>query len=80
MPFVINIANVKTNGATQNGNVNIGATVQNSHTANTKLVGSNFALGDFSTTFSNMFNTVIDPDISDQDQIANPSAPVVNQL
>lgn len=80
MPFLINIARMKTNGVTQNGNINSGATVHNSHTANTKLVGSNFALGDLSPTFSNMFNVALDPDISDQDQIANPSAPVTNQF
>lgn len=80
MPFLINIINMKTNGVTQNGNIDIGATVHNSHTANTKLVGANFALGDLSPTFSNMFNVALDPDISDQDQIANPSAPVTNQF
>ncbi|ALS24300.1 MULTISPECIES: spore germination protein [Paenibacillus] len=80
MPFLINIANMKTNGVTQNGNIDIGATVHNSHTANTKMIGANFALGDISLTVSNMFNAVIDPDISDQDQIANPSAPVTNQF
>jgi hypothetical protein len=80
MPFLINIVNMKTNGVTQNGNIDIGATVHNSHTANTKLFGANFALGDFSPTISNMLNGVIDADISDQDQIANPSSPVANQF
>ena len=80
MPFLINIANMKTNGVTQNGNIDIGATVHNSHTANTKLFGANFALGDFSPPIGTIVTGIIDPDISDQDQIANPSMPVATQF
>ncbi|WJH32419.1 spore germination protein [Paenibacillus aurantius] len=80
MPFQINIANFKINGISRNGNIDVGANVQNSHTANTKMVGANFSVGDFSPAFSAMSNAVLDPDISDQDQIANPSAPLANQL
>lgn len=47
MPYQINVVNIKVNGATQNGNVDIGQTVQNSHTANSKFVGANFSLGFF---------------------------------
>jgi hypothetical protein len=80
MPFLINILNMKTNGVTQNGNIDIGATVHNSHTANTKLNGANFSLGDLSFTGSCMSTGVFDSDVSDQDQIGNPSLPWTNQI
>ncbi|MFL6563243.1 MAG: spore germination protein, partial [Bacillus sp. (in: firmicutes)] len=48
--------------------------------ANSKFVGANFSLGDFSPASSLMNSGNIDPDISDQDQIANPSMPIANQL
>ncbi len=45
----INIVHhMKTNIITQNGNINIGATVQNSHTSNLKLAGAAFSFGDHS--------------------------------
>lgn len=80
MPYVINVFNMKINGVTQNGNVDTGPTVHNSHTANTKSVGTCLSLGDFSPASSIMVNNYVDPDVSDQDQIANPSAPVSNQI
>ncbi|WLR52810.1 spore germination protein [Bacillus tianshenii] len=80
MPFGINILNFKVNGVTQNANVDIGPTVQNSHTSNLKSNGACFTQGDFSFANSVMYNGFIDPDISDQDQIANPSAPVAGQF
>lgn len=80
MPYQINIFNIKINGANQNGNIDIGPTVHNSHTANSKYIGANFSLGDLSPTFSQMNSGNFDPDVSDQDQIANPSMPIANQL
>ncbi|MCA1038290.1 spore germination protein [Bacillus infantis] len=80
MPYAINIFNIKTNGVTQNGNLDIGPTVHNSHTANSKMVGVCFTLGDISCANSLGVSNYIDPDVSDQDQIANPSAPISNQL
>jgi hypothetical protein len=80
MPFFINIVNMKTNGVSQIGAINVGPSALNSPTSNNKLTGSNFSLGDFSLTFSNMVTNNIDPDVSDQDQIANPSAPITNQV
>lgn len=80
MPFFINIVNMKTNGVSQNGNIDIGAALQNSHTSNNKLVGVNFSVGDLSPAFSNMISGFLDPDISDQAQIANHSFPVANQI
>ncbi|KEZ49857.1 MULTISPECIES: spore germination protein [Metabacillus] len=80
MPFQINVFNFQVNGVTQNGNVDLGPTVHNSHTANSKFFGVNFSLGNFSPTFSQMNTCTIDPDVSDQDQIANPSMPVVSQI
>ena len=52
MPYLINIFNIKTNGITQNGNFDIGATIHNSHTANSKFIGANFSLGDLSPSSS----------------------------
>ncbi|NYE08695.1 hypothetical protein F4694_005544 [Bacillus niacini] len=80
MPYQINIFNIKVNGANQNGNIDIGPTVHNSHTANSKFIGANFSLGDFSPTFSQMNSGMLDTDVSDQDQIANPSMPIANQV
>ncbi|WP_409272706.1 spore germination protein [Neobacillus sp. SCS-31] len=39
---------IKTNIIAQNGNINIGSTVQNSHTSNFKIAGASLAFGDFS--------------------------------
>lgn len=80
MPYFINIFNIKTNGITQNGNMDIGATIHNSHTANSKYIGANFSLGDLSPSTSLMGTSNIDTDISDQDQIANPSLPITTQF
>ncbi|WP_053368515.1 spore germination protein [Bacillus sp. FJAT-27245] len=80
MPYFINIFSMKTNGITTNGNLDVGAVIHNSHTANAKYVGANISLGDLSPTTSFMGANNIDPDISDQDQIANPSLPMSNQF
>ncbi|GIO26963.1 spore germination protein [Ornithinibacillus bavariensis] len=80
MPYQINIIGIKVNGMTQNGNLDIGPTVHNSHTSNTKMFGANFSLGDLSANGSQLNTFIIDPDVSDQDQIANPSLPMVGQV
>lgn len=80
MPFQINIFNIKTNAINNNANISLGPAVHNSHTANTKLVGANIGMGDFSPNSSISANGVGDFDISDQDQIANPSSPISNQF
>lgn len=80
MPYQINILGIKVNGMTQNGNLDIGPTVHNSHTSNTKLFGANFSLGDLAATNSQFNTSILDPDMSDQDQIANPSFPLVSQV
>ncbi|MFZ7944339.1 MULTISPECIES: spore germination protein [Bacillaceae] len=80
MPFQINIFNIKTNSINNNANISLGPAVQNSHTANQKWIGINFALGDISPASSFSLNSNVDPDITDQDQIANPSLPVSNQF
>ncbi|WP_028399089.1 spore germination protein [Ectobacillus panaciterrae] len=80
MTIAINIFNVKVNGISKNGSFDVGTTVHNSHTANSKTVGACLTLGDFSINNSVAINGYIDPDISDQDQIANPSIPVVGTL
>ncbi|MCP8967224.1 spore germination protein [Ectobacillus ponti] len=80
MPFVINVFNVITNGVAQNGNIDIGGTIQNSHTANSKNVGLNLSFGNISPTGSCIVNGYVDADISDQGQLANPSLPILNQF
>ncbi|WP_458414840.1 spore germination protein [Schinkia sp. CFF1] len=80
MPLQINVVNIKINGITQNGNIDVGSTVQNSHTANTKFYGANFSLGDIAPSSSVINSASLDPDVSDQDQIANPSMPIANQI
>lgn len=40
------VHNMKTNIIAQNGNLNIGSTVQNSHTSNLKIAGASFSFGD----------------------------------
>ncbi|HET7658159.1 MAG TPA: spore germination protein [Bacillales bacterium] len=79
MPYFIQFFNMKTNGVTMNGNIDVGPTVQNSHTANTKSIGANFNIGDFTIANSLMCNRGVDPDISDQGQISNPANPVSPQ-
>ncbi|WP_248930545.1 spore germination protein [Paenibacillus hamazuiensis] len=80
MPYQFNIFNFKVNTVSANGNVTFGAGLQNSHTANAKLIGVNQSFGDIAPASAVLFNNTIDPDVSDQDQIANPSAPVANQI
>jgi len=79
MPYFIQFFNMKTNGVTMNGNIDIGPTVQNSHTANTKSMGANFNIGDFDIANSFMVNWGADPDYSDQGQISNPAIPISPQ-
>ena len=39
------VHNMKTNIIAQNGNINIGSSVQNSHTSNLKVAGASFSFG-----------------------------------
>ncbi|MCD7036209.1 spore germination protein [Metabacillus sp. GX 13764] len=80
MPSQINIINFKVNSINNNANVDFGNITQNSHTANSKNVGLNLSFGDLSVNYSLMNNCYADPDVSDQDQIENPSFPVTKQL
>ncbi|UOQ45087.1 spore germination protein [Halobacillus salinarum] len=80
MPFLINVFNVKTNGVTQNANLDFGGIVQNSHTANSKNIGINFSNGDLSSSASCMANSYFDTSLTDQDQNANPSPPFTSQF
>jgi hypothetical protein len=80
MPFQINVFNIATNALNNNANISLGPAVHNSHTANQKWIGANMAFGNLSPAGSLSANGVGDIDVSDQDQIANPSAPIVNQM
>lgn len=70
----INIYNLTVNGVTQNANINIGRTLQNSHTSNLKLYGANFSMGDFSPAHSLNITKVQAQETSDQGQMENPSS------
>jgi hypothetical protein len=70
LPTVINIFNMKINNITNNASVNIGESLHNSHTANTKAQGTNASFGDVSPPLAAMKNIYIDPDINDQADIA----------
>jgi len=70
----INIFNLHVNGMAQNANINIGRILHNSHTANLKLFGANFSMGNFSPSNSLIITGIQDSDISDQGQSENPSS------
>lgn len=55
----------------ENGNINIGSTVQNSHTANKKVAGAAFTFGDCSNIFQLHNQTIVD-DIDKQEQSETP--------
>ena len=70
----INIFNLHVNGMAQNASINIGRILHNSHTANLKLFGANFSMGNFSPSNSLISTGIQDSDISDQGQSENPSS------
>ncbi|GMB08162.1 spore germination protein GerPA/GerPF [Thermolongibacillus altinsuensis] len=73
MPSIINIYMIKINNISNNGSVNIGETLNNAPTANSKLQGQNASYGDLSPTAAGMENVFIDPDVNDLGDIANPA-------
>lgn len=56
MQASIKITNMIVNSLSNNANINFGPSLQNSHTANTKQIGGNFAFGDHSVIFAKTFN------------------------
>lgn len=62
------IGRISVNGVTMNGNLDIGTTIQNSHTANTKSVGAVIAFGDCSDACAYMLNFNEDNDVNDMIQ------------
>jgi hypothetical protein len=79
MPSNINIYSIKINNISNNGSLNIGDALHNSHSANTKSQGTNSSYGDISPTTSGMENVFIDPDGNDQGDIATPANVNANQ-
>lgn len=79
MPSNINIYSIKINNISNNGSLNIGDALHNSHSANTKSQGVNSSYGDISPTTSGMENVFIDPDGNDQGDIATPANVNANQ-
>ncbi len=73
MATSINIYNLKINNISNNGSLNIGDTLHNSHSANSKSTGGNSSFGDTSPTTAGMENVYIDPDLNDQGDIGNPA-------
>ncbi|MGG1574800.1 spore germination protein [Fictibacillus sp. NRS-1165] len=68
MRYSFKIGKIIINGMTQNGNLDIGTTIQNSHTANTKSVGAVVAFGDCSDACAYMININEDNDENDMSQ------------
>ncbi|WP_071459847.1 spore germination protein [Bacillus massilinigeriensis] len=73
MHTVINIYSLKINNISNNGSLNIGDSLHNSPTANTKSQGQNASYGDYAPPTAAMENVFIDPDLNDQGDIADPS-------
>ena len=72
-PQVLNIYSLKINNISNNGSLNIGDTLHNSHSANSKLTGVNSSYGETSPTTAGMETVYIDPDLNDQGDIGNPA-------
>jgi hypothetical protein len=70
MPVNVNVFNVKVNSITNNGSLNVGPVIHNSHSARTKLFGGNSTIGDESPAEAFMKNAVHDADFVDQSDIA----------
>lgn len=56
MTWCINVTNIVVNSISNNANINYGPTYQNSHTANTTIIGGNFTFGDYSPILSTQLN------------------------
>ena len=56
MKFFINITNFIVDNLSNNANINYGPTYQNSHTANSTIIGSNINIGDNATIVSKIIN------------------------
>ncbi|WP_142384076.1 spore germination protein [Neobacillus cucumis] len=52
----IHITNFSVDSLSNNANINIGPTLQNSHTANSIIVGSNINIGDHGKILSKIIN------------------------
>lgn len=59
----INVTNFNVSSMAQNSNINFGPSLQNSHTANSKVFGANFSMGDYSPV-----NTCQNISVVDQSQ------------
>ncbi|SDN30751.1 Spore germination protein gerPA/gerPF [Fictibacillus solisalsi] len=68
MRYSFKIGRISVNGVTMNGNLDIGTTIQNSHTANTKSVGAVITFGDCSDACAYMLNFNEDNDVNDMIQ------------
>ncbi|MCD7036211.1 spore germination protein [Metabacillus sp. GX 13764] len=79
MPTVINLFSIRVNSISNNGSVNIGEAMHNSHVSSSKATGSNTSFGDLSPTESLMENIYIDPDTNDQANIGNLDEVVTTQ-
>jgi hypothetical protein len=62
MKFTINITHFMVNSLANNANINIGPTYQNSHTANSKTIGTNLNFGDNGSKLSKIFNNGTNPE------------------
>jgi hypothetical protein len=56
MSWSIQVTNFNVKSLNNNANINFGPTYQNSHTANSKIIGGNYSFGDHSLIISNQKN------------------------
>ncbi|MFC0211643.1 spore germination protein [Paenibacillus chartarius] len=75
----ITIFSIKINSITSNASVNIGESLHNSHTANSKSTGENASYGDHAPTVANMKSLYIDPDVNDQNEYLNRDIAIPSQ-
>ncbi|WP_052427595.1 spore germination protein [Neobacillus niacini] len=66
-----NVHHMDTGIISENGNINFGSTVQNSHTANKKATGAAFTFGDCSNIYQFHNKTQV-VDINKQEQSETP--------
>lgn len=71
MNNIQNVHHMDTGIITENGNINFGSTVQNSHTSNLKAAGAAFTFGDGSFIFQHQNKTKV-VGINNQAQSENP--------
>ena len=71
MSLVVNVQFIKANHISSNASIVIGPALMNSHSTQSKLVGNNISIGDFSPIKGAFNNFVDDRDAVDQSMIGD---------